>query len=245
MTCLELPLFQLARPPVATTPAIDRLLAADAPVAIGVSGGKDSSAVAFATIDYLDSIDHRGPRLLVHSDLGVTEWPWSLPWCHKLADRLGVELIVVRRARGDMMDRWEQRWTDNLARYAAMRCVKLILPWSTPDMRFCTSEMKTDIICRALSHRFQGQTILSVTGIRRDESDGRANAPIAKPQPKLASVTRRTDGVDWHPIPDWSLEHVLAYLEEKDFPLHPAYVKWLLSRVSCVFCIMSSLAEAA
>ncbi len=47
---------------------------------------------------------------------------------------LGLELMVVRREAGDMMDRWLQRWRDNLARYATLRCVKVILPWSTPSM---------------------------------------------------------------------------------------------------------------
>lgn len=241
MTLATLPIFTRTSPPVSRTPEVDALVAADAPVAIGVSGGKDSSAVAFATIEHLDAVGHRGPRVLVHSDLGVTEWAESLPWCRRLADRLGLELVVVRRAKGDMMDRWEQRWADNCRRFAALECVRLILPWSTPAMRFCTSELKTDVICRELSRRYPRQVILSVTGIRREESAGRANAPVCKPQPKLTSTTRQTRGVDWHPIADWTLAEVLALLEARDFPLHPAYVTWLLSRVSCVFCIMSSL----
>lgn len=230
-------------PPVATTPEIDELLAADAPVAIGVSGGKDSSAVAFATIGHLNRIGHTGPRILVHSDLGVTEWKQSLEWCHKLADRLALELVVVRREKGDMMDRWEQRWSDNVARYESLKCVQLILPWSTPDMRFCTSEMKVAPICRNVSERFPGKTIVNVTGIRRSESTGRAKAPISKDEPKLKSVTRDTDGVTWSPIALWSLDETLSYLEMLNFPLHPAYLVWMLSRVSCVFCIMSNLAD--
>jgi hypothetical protein len=39
------------------------------------------------------------------------------------------------------------------------------------------------------------------------------------------------------------LDEVLAFLEERRFPLHPAYTRWLLTRVSCAFCIMSSLAD--
>jgi 3'-phosphoadenosine 5'-phosphosulfate sulfotransferase (PAPS reductase)/FAD synthetase len=228
---------------VSTTPEIDALIASHSPVAIGVSGGKDSSAVAFATISHLNRVGHRGPRLLVHSDLGVTEWKESLEWCNKLADRLGLELAVVRREKGDMMDRWEQRWSDNVARYETLRCVQLILPWSTPDMRFCTSEMKVAPICHGLSTRFPGSTIVNVTGIRRQESTGRAKAPIAKDQPKLTSVTRDTNGIDWHPIIDWTLDDVLSYLETMNFPLHPAYLVWMLSRVSCVFCIMSNRAD--
>src|ERR1700751_2528774 len=40
------------------------LLAADAPVAIGVSGGKDSCAAAIATVEHLRSIGHRGEVVL-------------------------------------------------------------------------------------------------------------------------------------------------------------------------------------
>ena len=143
------------------------------------------------------------------------------------------------------MDRWEQRWSDNVDRYINLKCVKLILPWSTPDMRFCTSELKTAIICRELSGRFAGHTIVSVSGIRRDESKKRANAPIVKSQAKLTSKQRETDGVDWNPLLHWSREQVISYLSDIEFPLHPAYTRWGMSRVSCAFCIMASNADLA
>lgn len=38
---------------------ITGLLAANAPVAIGVSGGKDSCAAAIATVEYLRAIGHK------------------------------------------------------------------------------------------------------------------------------------------------------------------------------------------
>lgn len=227
-------------PGVATAPEIEALLSASAPVAIGVSGGKDSSAVAFATQGYLDRLGHVGPRLLIHSDLGRVEWRDSLPACERLAAALGLELIVVRRQAGDMMDRWLSRWANNVARWTSLSCVKLIPPWSTAAMRFCTSELKTDVICRALTHRFPGQTILSVSGIRRQESPKRAKAPIWKAQPKLSSASRGTAGMDWHPILEWTLAEVLALLEAKRFPLHEAYTAYGSSRVSCAFCILGS-----
>jgi 3'-phosphoadenosine 5'-phosphosulfate sulfotransferase (PAPS reductase)/FAD synthetase len=228
---------------VATTDEIDQLLAAGAPVAIGVSGGKDSSAVALATVRHLNQVGHTGPRILIHSDLGVTEWKESLPMCEWLAEHLGLELAVVRRSQGDMMDRWEQRWNDNVARYADLSCVKLILPWSTPEMRFCTSELKVDQICRYLKKRFTNQTIVSVNGIRREESPERKKAPIAKWQPKLTGKTTNTTGIDWHPIIEWKLEDVLTLLSRRGIPLHEAYTTWGTKRVSCVFCIMSAAAD--
>ena len=125
--------------PVARAPEIDAALASNAVCAISVSGGKDSVAAGLATWAHLDLIGHTGPRILIHADLGVVEWKDSLPCCERLAAHLGAELLVVKRKAGDMMDRWEGRWVNNVARYNDLSCVKLILPWSTPSMRFCTS----------------------------------------------------------------------------------------------------------
>lgn len=228
---------------VAFTRDVESALRAGAACAIGVSGGKDSCALAFATVEALDAIGHTGPRVLIHSDLGRVEWRDSLPTCERLAARLGLELVVVRRQAGDMMDRWLVRWKNNLARYASLACVKLILPWSTPAMRFCTSELKTAVICRELVRRFPGYTIVSACGIRREESDGRANAPVTKPQPKLTSKKHRTDGVNWNPLVEWTKNDVLAFLAERGFELHEGYVRYLMGRISCAFCIMADLAD--
>jgi len=86
-------LVQLGRPgradrAVAITRKIAKLLAGDAVVAIGVSGGKDSCAAAFAVIEYLRGIGFTGTIVLVHSDLGRVEWRDSLPTCERLAARL-------------------------------------------------------------------------------------------------------------------------------------------------------------
>lgn len=226
---------------ITTTPEIDALIRTGSPVAIGVSGGKDSDAAAFATVDYLDALGHTGPRVLIHSDLGRVEWSESLPQCERLAARLGLELIVVRRPSGDMMDRWLTRWANNVERYINLECVKVILPWSTASMRFCTSELKTAVICRELVKRFPAQTILSVAGIRREESPNRAKAQPMKRQNKLTSATHGTEGYDWLPILDWTLDEVRALHVERDFPLHEAYAT--NSRVSCMFCILGSQAD--
>ncbi|MDX5929736.1 hypothetical protein [Acidiphilium acidophilum] len=121
--------------PIALTQEICRLLAASAAVAVGVSGGKDSGAVAIAVDRHLRTIDHAGPRILIHADLGRVEWQDSLPACRRLAGALGWELVVVRRKAGDLLHRWEARWTNNVARYASLECVQMILPWSTPALR--------------------------------------------------------------------------------------------------------------
>lgn len=220
-------------PPVATDPEIEKLIAAHAPVAIGVSGGKDSQAAAIATYAYLDSKGHAGPRLLIHSDLGMVEWKESGPVCRRLADHLKTELVVVRRIAGGMMERWESRWLANSERYRTLQLVRALLPWSTPGMRFCTSELKTDVIESELKRRFgRGTVYVNVTGVRRQESAARAKGSVAG---------RDANGNwNWRPISDWTTEEVFAAIAGAGLEPHQAYTKYGLSRVSCRYCIMSN-----
>jgi 3'-phosphoadenosine 5'-phosphosulfate sulfotransferase (PAPS reductase)/FAD synthetase len=223
---------------IASTTEIDALLAANAPVAVGVSGGKDSQAAALATFEHLDSIGHTGPRILIHSDLGRTEWNDSLPVCKRLAAHLGCELVVVRRKAGDMLARWESRWESSMWRYINLETVTLVLPWSTPAMRFCTSELKTHIIAAELRRRFRGQTIVNVTGVRREESVTRARGSIA---------SRDADGKawSWRPISDWTITQVFERIAAAGLAPHEAYTSFNMSRVSCRFCIMSNASDMA
>lgn len=71
-------------PSLATDITVHTALTAQAAVAFGVSGGKDSDATVLVGMDYLDSIGHTGPRILIHADLGRTEWQASLPQCQRL-----------------------------------------------------------------------------------------------------------------------------------------------------------------
>lgn len=229
--------------PIEVAPVVTDLLTTGAPVALSVSGGKDSGAMALATSAYLDEIGHQGPRLLIHADLGRVEWRESLPMCQALASWLNLPLVVVRRQAGDLLDRWRVRWQNNCERYANLETVRMILPWSTASMLFCRSELKAAIICRELVQRFPQQTILSATGIRWQESSTRAKAPIWAPQYRLENATHHTKGVDWHPIVAWQLSQVLSYHQLRQFPLHEAYTRYGMSRVSCAYCVLAGLAD--
>lgn len=235
----------LARPvpKVSVTAEVDNLLRAGAVCAIGVSGGKDSQACTDAVVRHLDEIGHTGPRVLVHADLGRVEWNDSLPVCEELAAKFGLELLVVRRPAGDMMDRWKSRWKANLKRYADLSCVKLILPWSTPSLRFCTSELKIDPLTRELKKRFPNHDIVNVAGIRRQESTTRAKMPVSAPQEKLKRKRSGKVGVTWNAIIEFTIDDVFASIAQAGLRLHEAYVRYGVSRVSCVFCIMSCQAD--
>ena len=225
-------------PELALTPEIETLIQNNCQIAIGISGGKDSGALALALNKYLNQVGHPlEKRVLVHSDLGLIEWPESLQWCEKTAQKTGIPLLTVRRKAGGMIERWETRWNRNWERYLNLECIKVILPWSTASMRFCTSELKTDVICSALKKRFPTGPILSACGIRAEESFKRARAPIWKVQPKLRRKTH--PGYDWNPLLHWKIQEVFEIHKQEDFPLHPAYEQFGASRVSCAYCILS------
>lgn len=230
-----------ARGAVARDPAVDAALAGHAPVFVGVSGGKDSQALAYRVQAHLDDIGHAGPRALIHSDLGRIEWRDSLPVCERLAAHLGWELIVVRRAAGDMMDRWLSRWTANVARYAELSCVRLIMPWSSAAHRFCTSEMKAQILARAIRARHPTGTVVSAVGIRREESTVRARMPVAKRDERLTRA--RGIGLTWNALIHWTRAEVLDYIRARGGLLHEAYRIYGSSRVSCAFCVLAAQAD--
>jgi len=226
---------------VALTPEVERLLAANAVASCSISGGKDGMAMALAVARHLDAIGHTGPRVLIHSDLGRVEWTDSLPACERLAKALGWELVVVRRNAGDMMARWEGRWANNVARYEALESVKIILPWSTPSMRFCTAEFKSHLLASALKKRYPGRDILNIVGIRRQESVTRSKMPVAAVNSAL--VRRGNTGITWNAVIEWTLEDVWEEINASGIAPHEAYAKYGSSRVSCAYCIMSSSAD--
>ena len=219
---------------IATDAAVISALEAGAPVAIGVSGGKDSQAAVIATLDHLATIGHSGPVILVHADLGSVEWNASHEVCEKMAARFGLELVTVARKAGGLMERWESRWQSSRQRYETLQTVTLVPCWSTPSMRFCTSELKTHVITAELKRRFPGQTVVNVTGVRREESAARAKQPISDVKPGL---------VNWRPILDWTIEEVFGAIDASGMEPHEAYRNFGMTRVSCRFCIMSSLPD--
>lgn len=223
-------------PGVSLSDDAEHLIAANAPVAIGVSGGKDSQAAALATFKHLDAVGHTGPRILIHADLGSVEWDDSFRVCQDLAGHLECDLVVVRRKAGGLMERWESRWLSSKTRYETLSTVTLVPCWSTPDMRFCTSEQKTHVIVAELKRRFKGQQIINVTGVRREESRNRARMPISDME-KTGRI------LNWRPIIDLTVDQVFQMIDDSGLHPHPAYRIFGMSRVSCRFCIMSNLAD--
>ena len=143
------------------------------------------------------------------------------------------------------MERWQKRWADNVKRYVELECVKVILPWSTPSMRFCTSELKTSIIQRWVHKTFK-RPVICVLGIRRDEGrsskTGRGAAPVFKlHEPKAGKTAKMPRGsLDWNVIVDVKTTRVFQITRASGIALPDAYEVYGASRYSCCFCIMSS-----
>jgi 3'-phosphoadenosine 5'-phosphosulfate sulfotransferase (PAPS reductase)/FAD synthetase len=237
---------------ISTTPEVDALIQSSAPLIICVSGGKDSRLTTEETVAHVRGRGHTGRIVLCYSDLGVVVWQDAQGQCRQLADRFGLELKIVRRAAGGLMERWEKRWVDNVSRYVNLECVKLILPWSTPTMRFCTSELKTTIIQRWIRKEFN-QPVICVLGIRRDEGrsskTGRGAAPVFKPHEittkngKEKKPALPVGSVDWNPLVAVKTTTVFQILRASEIPLPDAYEVFGASRYSCCFCIMSSVLD--
>ena len=232
---------------VASDDTIASALRSGAHVVYSLSGGKDSSAAAFAVEAHLDRIGHpRDRRHAIHADLGLIEWPSTPGFVETIAAMLGVDLSIVRRKAGGLIQRWEQRWQSSLRRYENLETYQLVSPFSSAKLRFCTGEAKVQPIGAELRKRFAGETIISIVGIRREESPARAKAPISKPDLRFAPVGNRagTTMLTWHPIVEWSARDVFAYHAMRAIPLHEAYGR-CADRLSCSYCVLAGLNNLA
>ena len=233
---------------IAADPLIEAVLDEHPIVAFSVSGGKDSAAATVATNDYLDARGHpRARRVLIHADLGAIEWRSTPEQVASLAKRTGLELIIARRQAGGLIERWQQRFANGKARYTKLETYNLIGPWSSSALRFCTSEMKAQVIGPELRRRYAGQTIVSVVGLRRAESASRAQARIATIDTRFAKPGNAagTRMLTWHPIIEWSDAEVFAFHEERGLALHEAYWRWDATRMGCTYCVLASLRNLA
>jgi 3'-phosphoadenosine 5'-phosphosulfate sulfotransferase (PAPS reductase)/FAD synthetase len=246
---LAIPAFRAAfghELPVAVDPAILSAAAQGAWFAFSLSGGKDSTIAAWAASAWLDRLGHpRERRIAIHADLGRAEWRSTPAMVEMVAARLGVPLVVVRRTAGDMVARWEQRFENGKARYEALETYHLIGPWSSSALRFCTSELKAQVIGPELARRFRGATIVSVIGLRREESIARRFTPIARADHRFAKSGNRagTRMISWHPVVDWTAADVFVAHDAHGLPLHEAYCRYGASRLSCAFCVLASGAD--
>ncbi|MCG2841264.1 phosphoadenosine phosphosulfate reductase family protein [Sandaracinobacter sp. RS1-74] len=230
-------------PPAAIDPLVIDAIGRNAWFAFNLSGGKDSTAASHAAMALLDRLGHpRDRRIAIHADLGRAEWTSTPATVERIARHLGIPLIVVRRRAGDMVARWEQRFASGKARYEALATYNLIGPWSSSSLRFCTSELKVQVIGRELVRRFRGETIVCVIGLRREESLARRSTPVSGLDERFAKPgnVAGTRVLDWHPLVDWTAADVFGAHDAHGLPLHEAYCRYGSTRLSCAFCVLAS-----
>lgn len=215
-------------------------IAAGVPVAYSLSGGKDSVSISHAADRMLDQLGHpRDRRIAIHADLGRIEWQSTPGTVEAAAAAIGVPLIVVRRKAGDLVDRWERRFELGLARYVDLLTYHLTGPWSSASNRFCTAELKTQVILPELLRQWRGTEILSIVGIRREESLKRRLSPVSKREGK--PWVRANGGciTTWHPGVDIREDEVFTYLRRERLPIAEAYHLGS-TRYGCAFCVLGS-----
>ena len=89
--------------------AVQKALDSGAALAISVSGGKDSDAMLRHLAALHSSQQWSGALFTITADLGRIEWPGTLEHIKSVCSQVGVELVVVRRQKGGIIERWNER----------------------------------------------------------------------------------------------------------------------------------------
>lgn len=224
-----------------------------AALALSISGGKDSQALLAACCAAYQANGWTGPLFAVHAGLGRMEWFNTPAFVEQLAERYGVELVIVKRQDGrDLLDIMRER---------AAKLEGTGKPWAPSSAaRYCTAGEKRDQIDRHLRTFTQ---VVSAEGIRADESPARAKKTPCQVRARIA--TKERHALTWFPLFEWSTADVWDAIgttqEELDlrreafaagytqdaldgWPAHPAYVMGN-ERLSCAICCLASKADRA
>ena len=102
----QLSLFSPERASHRKTPsAIEQAMEMGAALAISISGGKDSDAMLRHLVALHRAQGWKGELFAITADLGRIEWPGTLEHMQATCNQLNVELVIVRRQKGGMVDR--------------------------------------------------------------------------------------------------------------------------------------------
>lgn len=181
---------------------------------VGVSGGKDSSAVLLWMMH--ESGVPRSQILPIFCDTGNEHELTIKHIGHISSELMPVTTISGKRTFYDL--------AIHRKRFPSVRA------------RFCTEELKiypTQDLVRWLTTG--GFNVVSVSGVRADESTARGELPERDYSGTLLCDT-------WRPLLSWTINDVYAIHTKYDFPLNPLY-GFGARRVGCWPCIMSNKAE--
>lgn len=261
-------------PPLFLPLAVDQALGhPGSTLVLSLSGGKDSQALLNRLVEEVGRRpDWRCQVVAFHASLGRADWEETQSHVEATCQAAGVPCRVLRRAKGDLLDRIDER----IERTAAAGAKSTPPPWPSPAARYCTSDLKRNV-ADSLLRSVQG-VVVSAEGIRAEESAKRSKqrpvsvrpavtaSALEKLEPMEALGRRRANQrlvLNWYPLFEWTEEDVYrgcgtsrAELEQRralyrsgqqeealqGWPLHPVYVKGL-SRLACCLCFFNSTRE--
>ena len=228
----QLSLFSLTAPTQGDTSvpaAVQQALDLGAAMAVSVSGGKDSDAMLRHLTALHQSQGWTGQLFAITADLGRIEWPGTLEHIQSLCAELDVALIVVRRQKGSMIDRWDERRQVLISQQqeeeraiAPLKAENNLLEiaplkegskpfWSSSTARYCTKEMKTAEVDRYL-RRFNA--VVCAVGIRAEESSSRAKKPHFQVRNDITTATLKASrGLNAEQHEEWAARAIARWVE--------------------------------
>lgn len=185
------------------------------------SGGKDSQAMHIL-IRHLVPADQ---IVVIHAHLPEVDWDGIE--AHIRATMGAVPLIVTRAVKTFM----------EMVDHRGM--------WPSPEQRQCTSDLKRGPIEREIRRHLKanphfGGLVVNCVGLRAEESPGRAKQVPLRRNERNSKAGR--EWYDWLPVHGMLIDEVFAVIAEAGEQPHWAYGAGM-SRLSCCFCIMSSVAD--
>lgn len=198
---------------------LQQLVAQGAVFFCNTSGGKDSQAMNIFLHDHVPA----SQIVLIHAHLPEVEWEGTEE--HVRRYPMGSEVYVVQAGK------------------TFLQMVEHRQKFPSAQQRQCTSDLKRAPIQKFIRNymKERGLTLaVNCMGLRAQESTSRAKQDPFRLNNSL-SVAGRTV-YDWLPIHDWKVEDVWASIERAGQTRHWAYDHGM-SRLSCVFCIMSKQSD--
>lgn len=181
---------------------------------VGISGGKDSTAVLLWMV-YESGI----PKHKINATFSDTgnEHEWTYEQIKILSERVHpVQTLKPKNGFYDMV-RAHNRFPSKM-------------------VRFCTQELKIWPSQDHIKHlRAFYSEVVAVSGVRANESADRADLPEWDYSGNLLTV-------QWRPLIRWTIEDVLNIHNKYEIPLNPLYSMGA-RRVGCWPCIMSIKSE--
>jgi len=230
-------------------------------IMVGFSGGKDSVA---CVLNLLKMGVEPSKIELHHHDIDGREsetfmdWECTRGYCQRFADDLGLKIYFSWKVGG-----FEREMNRNVSRTAPVRfevpvgdgieilesggtggkeSTRRKFPQVSADLsvRWCSSYLKIGVCSSSISGqtRFNGKSVLLVTGERAEESANRALYYRFEPHSANAPTKARIVH-QYRMVQAWTTEEVWAIMQEYGIDPHPAY-KLNLGRCSCLGCIFGS-----